>query len=72
MLLQGLGLRVASSNDALTIETIDPAPVRAKEGLVRRMRAGFCVLGPLLARRGRAVVPLPGGCNIGNARSICI
>ena len=30
------------------------------------MRAGFCVLGPLLARRGRAIVPLPGGCNIGN------
>ena len=26
----------------------------------------FCVLGPLLARRGRAVVPLPGGCNIGH------
>jgi UDP-N-acetylglucosamine 1-carboxyvinyltransferase len=50
----------------LTIETIDPTPVRAAEELVRRMRAGFCVLGPLLARRGRAVVPLPGGCNIGN------
>ena len=30
------------------------------------MRASFCVLGPLLARRGRAVVPLPGGCNIGH------
>ena len=50
----------------LLIETIDSMPVRAKEELVRRMRAGFCVLGPLLARRGRAVVPLPGGCNIGN------
>lgn len=30
-----------------------------------RMRASFCVLGPLVARRGRAVVSLPGGCNIG-------
>ena len=29
------------------------------------MRASFCVLGPLLARRGRAVVALPGGCRIG-------
>ena len=37
-----------------------------RRDLLRRMRAGFCVLGPLLARRGRAVVPLPGGCNIGN------
>jgi UDP-N-acetylglucosamine 1-carboxyvinyltransferase len=29
------------------------------------MRASFCVLGPLLARRGKAVVSLPGGCRIG-------
>jgi UDP-N-acetylglucosamine 1-carboxyvinyltransferase len=29
------------------------------------MRASFCVLGPLLAKRGRAVVALPGGCRIG-------
>jgi len=40
--------------------------VCAPEGLLRQMRAGFCVLGPLLARRRRAVVPLPGGCNIGD------
>lgn len=33
---------------------------------VSRMRASFCVLGPLLARRGRAVVALPGGCNLGD------
>jgi UDP-N-acetylglucosamine 1-carboxyvinyltransferase len=50
----------------LWIETVDPTPVRAPEELIRRMRAGFCVLGPLLARRGRAIVPLPGGCNIGD------
>ncbi len=50
----------------MTLETLDPRPVRAREELVRRMRASFCVLGPLLARRGRAVLPLPGGCNIGN------
>jgi UDP-N-acetylglucosamine 1-carboxyvinyltransferase len=49
----------------LLFETVDASPVRAAEGLVRRMRAGFCVLGPLLARRGRAIVPMPGGCNIG-------
>jgi UDP-N-acetylglucosamine 1-carboxyvinyltransferase len=55
-----------SASRSLLIETVDPSPVRARDGLVRRMRAGFCVLGPLLARRGRAVVPLPGGCNIGS------
>jgi UDP-N-acetylglucosamine 1-carboxyvinyltransferase len=75
-LLRCLGMRVTVENgmtdgadapagSTLLLETIDPAPVRAKEGLVRRMRAGFCVLGPLLARRGHAIVPLPGGCNIG-------
>jgi UDP-N-acetylglucosamine 1-carboxyvinyltransferase len=33
--------------------------------LVNRMRASFLVLGPLVARFGRASVPLPGGCAIG-------
>jgi UDP-N-acetylglucosamine 1-carboxyvinyltransferase len=75
-LLRCLGMRVTVAEGktegadipvcpTLLLKTIDPAPVRAREGLVRRMRAGFCVLGPLLARRGRTVVPLPGGCNIG-------
>lgn len=51
---------------SMVLETVDPGSIRAPEELVRRMRASFCVLGPLLARRGQAVVPLPGGCNIGN------
>ncbi len=34
--------------------------------LVRRMRASSLVLGPLLARRGKALLPLPGGCSIGS------
>ncbi|MBA2481432.1 MAG: UDP-N-acetylglucosamine 1-carboxyvinyltransferase [Planctomycetes bacterium] len=33
--------------------------------LVKQMRAGVCVLGPLLAARGEATVSLPGGCVIG-------
>jgi UDP-N-acetylglucosamine 1-carboxyvinyltransferase len=33
--------------------------------LVQKMRASFLVMGPLLARMGRARVSLPGGCNIG-------
>jgi len=32
---------------------------------VRKMRGSVCVLGPLLAKRGKAKVSLPGGCNIG-------
>ena len=38
---------------------------RAPYDLVRRMRASFWVLGPLLARHGAAIVSLPGGCAIG-------
>ncbi len=34
--------------------------------IVRTMRAGICVLGPLLARRGYAKVSMPGGCAIGD------
>jgi len=63
--LSELGLRIERAGDAVNIETIDPHPVRARYELVRRMRASFCVLGPLLARRGKAMVSLPGGCNIG-------
>jgi UDP-N-acetylglucosamine 1-carboxyvinyltransferase len=50
----------------LRLEVVDKDPCLADYELVRRMRAGICVLGPLLARRGRACVSLPGGCNIGD------
>jgi len=64
--LAELGLRASRDAEGpLTLTTVDPQPVRARYELVRRMRASFCVLGPLLARRGRAVVSLPGGCAIG-------
>jgi len=67
LVLEQLGVEVTRTADGgLLLETVDPTPVRARYELVRRMRASFCVLGPLLARRGRAVVSLPGGCNIGD------
>jgi UDP-N-acetylglucosamine 1-carboxyvinyltransferase len=66
MVLNDLGLTTSWSGDVLRLETADATPIRARYRLVRRMRAGFCVLGPLLAKRGSAIVPLPGGCNIGD------
>lgn len=66
-LLGTLGLLVEHREDgALQLEVIDNSATVADYELVRRMRASICVLGPLLARRGRAVVSLPGGCNIGD------
>jgi UDP-N-acetylglucosamine 1-carboxyvinyltransferase len=67
LLLQTLGVQVRrDGRDGLALEVVDERPHVADYELVRRMRAGFCVLGPLLARRGRACVSLPGGCNIGD------
>ncbi len=66
-LLASLGLTVERLEDGrLRLQTTDRQPVEASPQWVRRMRASFCVLGPLLARRGRAVVSLPGGCRIGD------
>ena len=66
-LLETLGVQSSRNDDqSLCLEVIDDAPVVADYELVRRMRASICVLGPLLARRRKAVVSLPGGCNIGD------
>jgi UDP-N-acetylglucosamine 1-carboxyvinyltransferase len=46
-------------------ETKAPVRPEAPYELVRQMRASVCVLGPLLAKHGRAQVSLPGGCAIG-------
>lgn len=63
--LQSVGSQVTRARDRLTACVVDPDAACASLRLVRRMRASFCVLGPLLARRGRATVALPGGCRIG-------
>ena len=66
LVLRRLGMDVQRTEGGdLTLASVDPALVRAPYRLVERMRASFCVLGPLLAKRGRAEVPLPGGCKIG-------
>ncbi|MFK7850462.1 MAG: UDP-N-acetylglucosamine 1-carboxyvinyltransferase [Akkermansiaceae bacterium] len=64
-ILSALGADVERSSGTVRIscaEISDEAPYE----LVRRMRASICVMGPLLARKGRAVVSLPGGCVIGD------
>jgi len=49
----------------LTAEGLEGGELRAPYDLVKTMRASILVLGPLLARFGRASVSLPGGCAIG-------
>lgn len=50
----------------LRIHVTDDKPALAHYDIVRTMRAGICVLGPLLAKRGKAKVSMPGGCSIGD------
>ena len=65
-LLGELGVRVErEATGDLVLETVDSEPVLADRDIMKTMRAGICVLGPLVAKRGRAKVHLPGGCVIG-------
>ncbi|MCK4509435.1 MAG: UDP-N-acetylglucosamine 1-carboxyvinyltransferase [Desulfuromonadales bacterium] len=64
-LLAGLGAEVDSSNGTLKVATEQINSMEAPYDLVRTMRASVLVLGPLLARYGKARVSLPGGCAIG-------
>jgi UDP-N-acetylglucosamine 1-carboxyvinyltransferase len=50
---------------SLRLSTADVDACETPPDLVRRMRGSVCVLGPLLARRGAAALPLPGGCVLG-------
>ena len=64
-LLHELGAEVTTKGG---VTQVDTAPVKSFEApydLVKTMRASVLVLGPLLARHGRARVSLPGGCAIG-------
>jgi UDP-N-acetylglucosamine 1-carboxyvinyltransferase len=66
-LLQSLGAEVQAlqGGRVLALSSHDLTSHRADYDIVRKMRASILVLGPLLARHGRAIVSLPGGCAIG-------
>jgi UDP-N-acetylglucosamine 1-carboxyvinyltransferase len=67
LLLQSLGAEVTAmqGGQVLALSSHDLTNLTADYDIVRKMRASNLVLGPLLARAGRAVVSLPGGCAIG-------
>jgi UDP-N-acetylglucosamine 1-carboxyvinyltransferase len=65
-LLAALGARVGWTGEhELAIDAGPVSRLEAPYDLVRKMRASFLVLGPLLARFGSARVSEPGGCAIG-------
>lgn len=66
-LLRALGVNVdlKKGQNSLKIRAGEIVNTTAPYELVSKMRASFLIMGPLLARTGKAKVPLPGGCAIG-------
>ncbi|MCE5315300.1 MAG: UDP-N-acetylglucosamine 1-carboxyvinyltransferase [Armatimonadota bacterium] len=65
-MLRALGVKCEEEgNGVVRIDATEIAATEAPYELVKRMRASFCVLGPMLARKGYAKVAMPGGCDIG-------
>ena len=65
-ILRSIGAKVTEKSDSvLDIEAKEIVNCEADYELVTKMRASFLVMGPLLARMGRAKVYSPGGCTIG-------
>lgn len=66
-LLARLGVKSERDADgAMRLRVEDEMNTHAEYELVRQMRASVCVMGPLLAKRRRAQVSMPGGCAIGD------
>jgi UDP-N-acetylglucosamine 1-carboxyvinyltransferase len=64
--LRSLGCAVTVEHDTVTIDVPTEPGAQADYRSVSKLRASVCVLGPLVARCQRAVVPLPGGDAIGS------
>lgn len=71
VLLESLGVEIGRLSDGQTLamSAADLTSHTAHYEIVRKLRASFNVLGPLIGRTGEAVVSLPGGCAIG-ARAV--
>jgi UDP-N-acetylglucosamine 1-carboxyvinyltransferase len=63
--LESIGIHVEFNNEIIRVRAERIETCEASYELVRKMRASFLVMGPLLARKGHARISLPGGCAIG-------
>ena len=66
-LLESIGsiIKYSKKNNTIIIQNKNKLKTFASYNLVKTMRAGILVLGPMLARYGKAKVSTPGGCTIG-------
>ena len=59
-------INISQFDDKLEINTKNIVPIDADIELIRKMRASFLIMGPMLARFGYCKLSMPGGCNIGS------
>ncbi|MEG0249671.1 MAG: UDP-N-acetylglucosamine 1-carboxyvinyltransferase [Peptostreptococcus sp.] len=64
-LLRHLGAKVDYKDNILTVDSTGISTYEAPYDLVKKMRASFLVMGPLLARFNHTKISMPGGCAIG-------
>ncbi|OAB47678.1 UDP-N-acetylglucosamine 1-carboxyvinyltransferase [Paenibacillus antarcticus] len=64
--LESLGVSVSYDNEVLRVNAEQITTCEAPYEYVRKMRASFLVMGPLLTRMGHTRISLPGGCAIGS------
>ena len=63
--LQSVGVKVRRTSSGIFVDARNLTSVEPCAEAVRKLRASFFVIGALVGRKGEAIVPLPGGCNIG-------
>lgn len=59
-------INISNITSKLTINTKNIVAIDANAELIRKMRASFLIMGPMLSRFGYCKLSLPGGCNIGS------
>src|SRR5690606_13991987 len=63
--MESLGSKIDFTDGVLNIDNSNLSSVVASYKFVRKIRASFLIMGPLLARKGKVKISLPGGCAIG-------
>ncbi|MCI1958635.1 MAG: UDP-N-acetylglucosamine 1-carboxyvinyltransferase [Clostridia bacterium] len=64
-ILKSIGAEVSYENEVVKIRFLNITKNEIDTNLAASMRASFLIMGPMLARTGKAKIPLPGGCRIG-------
>lgn len=62
----GYNLKIDNKGNKLIVPSLGRTPLIPSEDLVKKMRASFLIMGPMIAKYGEFKLARPGGCNIGS------